>query len=131
MLRNVIPACEQIVARERNDEVVREALVLLQALQESVVEVRRLDDVVSDLIEDEKELETHEAYEFVINARNVESELQDFVSNHKEDISKLHPFRGMGVKLPQIKIKTFNGDATEWRTFIEVFDATIQARLDY
>ena len=32
VLGNVIPACEQIVARERNDEVVREALVLLQAL---------------------------------------------------------------------------------------------------
>ena len=79
VLRNVIPACKQIVARERNDEVVREALVLLQALQESIVEVRRLDDVVSDLIEDEKELETHEkeGYEFVIKARNVE-----FLSKH-------------------------------------------------
>ena len=132
VLRNVIPACEQIVARERNDEVVREALVLLQALQESIVEIRRLEDAVSDLIEDEEELENHEkeAYEFVIKARNVESELQDFVSNHKEDISKLNHFRGMGVKLPKIKIKTFNGDATEWRTFIEAFDATIHARID-
>ena len=98
----------------------------------SIVEVRRLDDVVSDLIEDKEELETHEkeAYEFVIKARNVESELQDFVSNNKEDITKLHPFRGMGVKLLKIKIKTFNGDATEWRTFMEAFDATIQARID-
>ena len=58
VLRNVIPACEQIVAKGRNDEVVREALVLLQALQESIVEVRRLGDIVSDLIEDEEELET-------------------------------------------------------------------------
>ena len=132
VLRNVIPACEQIVARERNDEVVREALVLLQALQESIVEIRRLEDGVSDLIEDEEELENHEkeAYEFVIKARNVESELQEYVSNHKEDISKLNHFRGMGVKLPKIKIKTFNGDATEWRTFIEAFDATIHARID-
>ena len=132
VLKNVIPACEQIVARERNDEVVRKALVLLQALQESIVEVRRLEDVVSDLIEDEEELENHEkeAYEFVSKARNMETELQEYVSNHKEDISKLNHFRGMGVKLPNIKIKTFNGDATEWRTFIEAFDATIHARID-
>ena len=36
----------------------------------------------------------------------------------------------MGVKLPQIKIKTFNGDATEWRNFTEALDATIHARIE-
>ena len=33
--------------------------------------------------------------------------------------------RMTGVKLPEIKIKKFNGDVTEWQSFIDSFDAAI------
>ena len=134
VLKNILPECEALMVKEKNFDIVREAQVLLQALQESINEVRMLDEAVSNLIEDDKGLEKNEqeAYEFMIKARKVESKLREFMtdSGNNNEMMKVNPFRGVGVKLPKIKIKQFSGDATEWKAFIEAFDATVHARTD-
>ena len=60
VLNNIIPECEAIVAKEKSNETITEALVLLQALSEAINEVSSLDDMVSNLIDDDNELEKNE-----------------------------------------------------------------------
>ena len=133
VLNRILAECEEVMIQEKTGAAVREASVLLQALVEAIGEVKTLDNTVSDLIDNDEELQENveNAYKFVIKASKVEFNLKSFVTSLSDVvISKDSPFRVLGVKLPRIKIKSFDGAAINWRTFIEAFNATVHARAD-
>ena len=79
--KDLFAKCEALIARERTDETVKEAKVLLQTLMETTEEVRKLDDMVSDLIADDVEFEANEtaAYQFLIAAKRMEGEIKALI----------------------------------------------------
>ena len=135
--KDLFADCEALIAGDRTDETVKEAKVLLQTLMETTEEVRKLDDMVSDLIADDVEFEANEtaAYQFLIAAKRMEGEIKAFMTpliepQRIKQETEITPARAVGVKLPKIKIKIFDGDAIHWQAFIEAFHATINVRTD-
>ena len=59
----------------------------------------------------------------------MEAKLKIFRKQNKEDASH-SKLRYIGVKLPEIKIKSFDGDVINWNPFLEAFNATIDMRDD-
>ena len=49
VLNQILPACEVILAGEKNDNTIEEAVIMLETLIDSVTEVKRLDELVSEL----------------------------------------------------------------------------------
>ena len=115
--KTILLQCDFIMGKERSGSVVSKAKVMLQALSESKVEVKRLNDNVSGLLEDDAELEEneHNAFEFTIKARKVESKMIDFISNVEErkPVGSIPSIpvpsipHEIDVKLPKLKIKTY------------------------
>ena len=134
VLNQILPSCETILREEKNEDTIADAVVMLSTLTEAAMEVKMLDEEVSNLTVDDAEYEQNEkdAYEFGIKTRKVEGKMQSYVDKEKEFKPQM-PMMIPGtqrVKLPKIKIKTFEGDAVGWKTFIEAFDATVHTGID-
>ena len=136
VLNRVIPQCEEILSGEMNEDVIAEAVVMMKTLEEAADEVRCLDGEVSDLLlEDEEQYEQNEkeAYDFLVKTRRVAGRLAAFLDK-KTPIPTIasNPMsrQTQGVKLPKIEISKFGGDAIRWKSFIDIFDATVHARND-
>ena len=82
VLNNILPSCETVLLKEPNGEVMEEATVLKLALEEASMAVKQLDEMVSDLIEDDMELEQNEnnSYEFTLKAKKMDCKLASFLS---------------------------------------------------
>ena len=136
VLNNLLPSCENILQSEKSEDTLDEARVLQEALKEAAVEVKRLDEMVSDLTEDDAEFELNEneSYKFILKTKKMDGKLTSLLSSKKEVVAAVAPTEvkidRLGVKLPKIKIKTFDGDAMNWKAFIEAFDATIDIRVN-
>ena len=144
VLNNIVPSCQAILVGEKNDDTIEEAETLLATLIEKVAEVKSLDEQVSDLLDDDAEYEQNEkdAYDFDMQTRKFEGKLHAFINKPKDVKPRFSggiggfPLQQPGlpqsqrVKLPRLEINKFDGDATKWRTFIDVFEATVDARPD-
>ena len=133
VLNSLLPECEAMLLREENSTMRREATVLMEALEETRLEVKQLNKAVLELIESEDDYEKieDESYKFDIKARKVGAGLKTFVERCSENSSKLEKqSQKISVKLPKINIKSFDGEAIQWRAFIEVFDATVHVQSD-
>ena len=138
VVNDIFPECQKILEGAKNEETYTEAAVILQLLTEAAMEVKQLDEEVSNLTESDDEYAKNEkdAYDFTLQAKKFEGKLQAFVEKGYDvkprtsmEMMQDRP-RVLGVKLPKIKIKAFDGDAVNWKTFIEAFDATVHARSD-
>ena len=71
VLNNLLPSCENILQSEKNEDTLDEARVLQEALKEAAVEVKRLDEMASDLTEDDAEFELNEneSYKFILKTK--------------------------------------------------------------
>ena len=144
VLNQIVPSCQTILQGEKTEETIEEATTLLATLIEKVNEVKILYEEISDQIDDDTAHETNEkeAYEFEFETRKVEGKLHAFVNGQRDVKPRLSLDLGgtsihrsgeqqfQRVKLPKLEIEKFVGDATKWRTFIETFDATVDARPD-
>ena len=131
-MNNLLPECEYLVAGAKTDEKIEEAIVLLQALKEAAIEMKGLDEEVSNLTVEDTEFEKNEreAYEFLIKTRKMEGKLCAFVENANEFKPQARfgiPTQGVGVKLLKIKINSFEVNG---KSFIEAFDAMVHVRID-
>ena len=65
--------CEAILNEYRSEEAIQVETVMVQTLEQLQSDVRTLEDIVADLIEDEDELEKNEgdAYTFVITTKKM------------------------------------------------------------
>ena len=138
VVNDIFPECQKILEGAKNEENYTEAAAILQLLTEAAMEVKQLDEEVSNLTESDDEYAKNEkdAYDFTLQAKKFEGKLQAFVEKGYDvkprtsmEMMQDRP-RVLGVKLPKIKIKVFDGDAVNWKTFIEAFDATVHARSD-
>ena len=133
-LKDILPQCEDLLTNYGTEESSGDASALIQVLDEIRVEVKTLDEAVADLMDDEDAMEKHESesYQFGATMRKMQAKLQRFIANKEEmDMkSRMSPRRNIGVKLPKIKIKPFDGEAMEWKPFKDAFDATIHERSD-
>ena len=57
VIKNILPECETILNEYRSEEAIQEVTMMVQTLEQLQLEVRILEDIVADLIEDEDELE--------------------------------------------------------------------------
>ena len=94
--------------------------------------VRELDEEILDLIEDDEELEadSNEAFLFDLEVKNREEKLRLFLQKNVEDTltATSSVNRATGVKLPKLTLQSFDGDAINWKTFIESFDAAVDSK---
>ena len=117
----IIPECEKILAGNKDEESSADALVLLSTLTETANEVKDLDERVSELTVDDGEYDKNEkeAYDFLLRTRKMESKLQAFLDKDRDVKPRIstvpNSFGPVGVKLPKIKIKTFEGNAVNWK----------------
>ena len=130
--KTLLPECEQIILKYRSQEAKEEAVVMIQTLEQMEKEVKALDDEVSNLTEEEGELEKNEseAYEFLIRIRKMKAKLHNFAEEKDMKLLEEGEIKKNGVKFPKIKIKCFDGDAVEWKPFLEAFNVTIHERTD-
>ena len=67
----------------------------------------------------------------MIKAKKKLSEIIKFMEGDSVvAVKKEFPTSLVKVNLPKINIKIFSGEAIHWRSFIDVFDATVHARSD-
>ena len=117
-----------------------ELLCRLESLQESRAIVKELDDKILDLIEDEDEAEKSEKEALSHNLKIgiAMKKIENFLKELEKGDSRSRVGHGftsdahgsglgeetkhMGVKLPKIRIKSFDGEISEWKSFIDTFD---------
>ena len=145
VLKQMVPACEIILESEKNEESLEDAKILLEEIREAAVEMKGLDEKVSDLTEDDDEFEKieDESYKMGLTLKKIGAKLVSFLEG-KPDKTDVKPENkvnnespnvstqktNVGVKLPKITIQTYDGDAMNWNAFIESFNATIHKRED-
>ena len=138
VLNDVFPECEKLISGTKNAETLAESEAVLESLVDLVAEVKILDEQVSELTVDDTEYAANEksAYEFSLKARKIEGKMRAFINQPKDvkpclsDNSRVQSDSQGRAKLPKIDIQKFNGNALNWRTFIESFDAMVHARSD-
>ena len=133
VMKDILPDCEGIIVNYRTENTIEEASALLQILEDKQKEIKILDDEVANLLEDEEELQKHETEgsKFLLTLRKMQAKLRNFVEKKEPDLDRVGPSqRNVGVKLPKIKIKIFDGEAMEWKSFLESFNATVHERTD-
>ena len=112
-------------------------------LNEKLSILQKVNNEVMRLIEDE------DAYENYQNkADDFEIEIEQAFINIElivlklETLPAIHPFirqvvpsptphQNHSIKLPQIDIKKFSGDVTEWQTFFDSFEVAVQQTLQH
>ena len=145
MLNQMLPACERIIGGEKNEESTEDAKILLEELREAAIEMKKLDSSVSDLTEEDADFENieDESYKMSLKLKKMERKLVSFSEGKLQQLKDSKTEYGgvntsdsvsgrskVGVKLPKITIKSFDGDAMFWNVFIESFDVTIHERTD-
>ena len=108
-----------------------DAACMFKSLTEVQSSVRELDEEILDLIEDDEELEadSNEAFLFDLEVKNQEEKLRLFLQKKSEDtLTTSSVNRATGVKLPKLTLQSFDGDAINWKTFIESFDAAVDSK---
>ena len=108
-----------------------EANVLLNSLTETQQEVRNYDEIILDLLDtqDEVDKEVIEAHQLDLDVRKKEEKLRRFIKKHDANEDKRSTVTSIsnnkiGVKLPVITIKPFDGEPMNWNAFLEQFNAT-------
>ena len=142
VLNNIFLSCEEVQLKERSEAALEEAAVLRRALEDAAQEVKQLEENVSDLLEDDAEYQENEEklYKFSLEVKKMDWKLATFLSSRQQMAMNMKKEENggetevksnkVGVKLPKIKIKPFDGEAMEWTAFIEAFDAMIDIRTD-
>ena len=111
-------------------------------LLETIIEVEKLviecNSEIQKLIEDDSDLEKEleECIEFSLEIKRTKKKLEKMTSETKPTVMMQNPIVNeprienitLGVKLPDIKIKPFTGDYTNWKSFKETFEATIHSK---
>ena len=112
-----------------------EANVLLNSLTETQQEVRNYDEIILDLLDtqDEVDKEVIEAHQLDLDVRKKEEKLRRFIKKHDANEDKRSTVTSIsnnkiGVKLPVITIKPFDGEPMNWNAFLEQFNATIDSK---
>ena len=109
-----------------------DAACMFKSLTEVQSSVRELDEEILDLIEDDEELEadSNEAFLFDLEVKNREEKLRLFLQKTAEDTltATSSVNRATGVKLPKLTLQSFDGDAINWKSFIESFDAAVDSK---
>ena len=97
------------------------------------------DRVIQKIITDETGLERDldESLEFSLKIKRYQKRLENVYNNKtKVGSATLTETEDRGatakaaVKLPKIEIKCFSGDYTCWKSFEEIFEATVHRRTD-
>ena len=131
ILNQMVPSCERILSHEKSEESLEDANILLDEIKEAAVEMKELDAKVSDLTEDDAEFEQieDESYKMGLKLKKVKVKLVSFLeseTNISDNGVKVSSDKtNVGIKLPNITIKTIDGDTLNWNAFIESFNATI------
>ena len=109
---------------------------------ETIIEVEKLviecNSEIQKLIEDDSDLEKEleECIEFSLEIKRTKKKLEKMTSVTKPTVMMQNSIVNeprienitLGVKLPDIKIKPFTGDYTNWKSFKETFEATIHSK---
>ena len=139
---NLNAEIDNILTKDVSNIVLSEANALLKSLIETRIEVKKYDDVIADLIEEEEDLDKEflDAHKFDIDVKKKEERLNDFIKRNSKIEEQHNNHQGNGseengrsknkcrVKLPVITIKPFDGQPIYWNSFIEQFNATIDVQ---
>ena len=114
---------------EKND------MVEIQTLQDSLIKqiekVESLNEQISFVITEEDALvkEITEAGEYSFEVR---VEIQKLISAVNKSLppTPCVTNKSMGVKLPKLNIRKFDGDFTQWLSFWDIYDASVHKRTD-
>ena len=108
-------------------------ITLEKVIQEKLDKVIKLSEEIGEEIEDDAEFQDdmEKSMETEVSFRKSLTILRDFIAEKQSEnqasknssVSKNNS--ESLVKLPKFEVKNFNGDATEWQSFIEPFNAAI------
>ena len=107
-------------------------LIVLKSLTDTHEKVRNFDETIADLIEREEDLNKDDldAHMFDKEVKK-QKRSRGFIKNYNEDnmsITSNISSKKIGVRLPVITIKPFEGRPINWNPFIEQFNATIDCQ---
>ena len=104
---------------------------LRDSLSKAIEKVEALNEQINLLISDEENLieEITQAGEYSFTVRSDIHRLNEAIAGALPQIPCL-PARSVGVKLPKLDIKRFNGDFTQWCSFWDIYEASVHRRTD-
>ena len=105
-------------------------ITLKDTISKKLEKVLNLNEDISELIEDDDELERDctQSTNFEIRIKNELLILEKFIkknNNIEDTISTKSVTTANSIKLPKLEINKFDGEPTNWRSFIDSFEATI------
>ena len=105
---------------------------LRDSLATAIQKVESLNDQVNLLISDDETLieEMTEAEEYSYLTRVEIHKLNEAITLALPQTPILPAPRPVGIKLPKLNIKKFDGDFTEWSSFWDIFEASVHKRTD-
>ena len=120
-----------------NDEVRLDLEVLLKTIRAKEALLLQLDDEIVNLLDEEKieediEASTNYGLKLTKNIVRIEEYIEakkpkPVVAAPVREVRDLVPSK-IGVKLPKIAVKKFNGDPTAWVQFKEIFVETVHKK---
>ena len=120
--------------REYGDSNFTLATTLKNTVEHKIEKILALNEEILEIMEKDENFEDsgmvrhiEESTHTEINLKNELLILQRFIKSkdHDDYSSQSSSSRGNSVKLPKMVIKKFDGDPTNWSTFIDMFEATI------
>ena len=124
VLRNKIPNVLQ-----KND--ITELKGLCESLTKAIEKVENLDEQISSLITEDEAItqEITQAGEYNFSVRVDIHKLNEAITAALPSTSYIPP-KSVGVKLPKLNIKKFDGDFTQWNSFWDIYEASVHRRTD-
>ena len=144
--KSILPEIEELLHNQEKslEEIQVELITRMEFLTESVPVFKGWDEQIADLIVEDAEYEKDEMDTIMFNLKvsAAINKVEAFLKKHREKEWKPPVGFGalgmnsvtntstrvsgsMGVKLPELKIKPFDGDISEWKSFIDTFEAAV------
>ncbi|XP_065654772.1 uncharacterized protein LOC136081387 [Hydra vulgaris] len=138
VIKNIFEKADDFMTNFSQDN---SSLEELSSFKELLVEkynkIKLIDDDLINLIEDEEELQNEEnlANEFSLyfkkNIKVIEKFNDNIYTSNESQSSTVKSFANhTNIKLPPLKLSTFNGKPEEWQTFFENFECAIHNNND-
>ena len=135
VVKGLIVKADGEIIKGRSVDTVGKVAAYLKTIKLKEKILSEVTDKICDLGEEDKISETiEEAVEFEVKITEDVARLEDFISSdERKDVRKSemglsdgsHGAGKSRAKHPKMVIKKFLGDPTMWRTFSEIFDATV------
>ena len=125
--RKLLSNINEIIEKPSEEKIRVEVIALLETLEEEDNKIKKLDDEIFDMIENEEELEkeSDDVVNISLKIKMGKEKLRKCLSGFNEDTSTTSSHKSKGVKLPKFYLKSFEGNPMEWKPFIEAYEASI------